>query len=374
VYFVHNRVHDIQSVADDIQRLAPDAKIVIGHGQMNPHELEEVMLKFIRREADILVATTIIESGIDIASANTMIINDADRFGLSDLHQLRGRVGRSKHRGYCYLLLPIDRGLKETAQKRLKALEQYSMLGAGFKIAMRDLEIRGAGNILGAEQSGHIAAVGYEMYCRLLEDAVHTLNNDPKPEPPSSTTVEIGIGGLIPKAYIPSDKRRLAVYRRVATATTMADLEQALKDIRDAYGMPPAALIRLVELAQLRLALSALQVRGVTIRDKDVIFFCKHRVPVAAALAARVETQSAAAATIRPLAPEQPGGLDMVYFRPPESYLEPGTLLMVLRKRLGLTPVHVAEEVESPAEAAPSVKPVGKRRPPPPRGTRAKHE
>jgi hypothetical protein len=154
----------------------------------------------------------------------------------------------------------------------------------------------------------------------------------------------------------------------------MADLEQALKDIRDAYGMPPAALIRLVELAQLRLALSALQVRGVTIRDKDVIFFCKHRVPVAAALAARVETQSAAAATIRPLAPEQPGGLDMVYFRPPESYLEPGTLLMVLRKRLGLAPVHVAEEVESPAEAAPSVKPVGKRRPPPPRGTRAKHE
>ncbi|MFN5945650.1 MAG: transcription-repair coupling factor [Phycisphaerae bacterium] len=374
VYFVHNRVHDIQSVADDIQRLAPDAKIVIGHGQMNPHELEEVMLKFIRREADILVATTIIESGIDIASANTMIINDADRFGLSDLHQLRGRVGRSKHRGYCYLLLPVDRALKETAQKRLKALEQYSMLGAGFKIAMRDLEIRGAGNILGAEQSGHIAAVGYEMYCRLLEDAVHTLNNDPKPEPPSSTTVEIGIGGLIPKAYIPSDKRRLAVYRRVATATTMADLEQALKDIRDAYGMPPAALIRLVELAQLRLALSALQVRGVTIRDKDVIFFCKHRVPVAAALAARVETQSAAAATIRPLAPEQPGGLDMVYFRPPESYLEPGTLLMVLRKRLGLAPVHVAEEVESAAEAAPSVKPVGKRRPPPPRGTRAKHE
>jgi transcription-repair coupling factor (superfamily II helicase) len=373
VYFVHNRVHDIKSAADDLHRLAPHARIVIGHGQMNPHELEEVMLKFIRREADILVATTIIESGIDIASANTMIINDADRFGLSDLHQLRGRVGRSKHRGYCYLLLPVDRALKETAQKRLKALEQYSMLGAGFKIAMRDLEIRGAGNILGAEQSGHIAAVGYEMYCRLLEDAVHTLNNDPKPEPPSSTTVEIGIGGLIPKAYIPSDKRRLAVYRRVATAATMTDLDQALKDIRDAYGAPPAALVRLVELAQLRLALAALNVRGVTIREKDVIFFCKHRVPVAAALAARVETQSAAAATIRPLAPEQPGGLDMVYFRPPESYLEPQTLLTVLRRRLGLPSVQTHAEEPPAPQPAPKPLPV-KRRPPPPRGTRAKHD
>ncbi|GDX99748.1 transcription-repair-coupling factor [Phycisphaerae bacterium] len=371
IYFVHNRVHDIKSVADDIHRLAPDARIVIGHGQMNPHELEEVMLKFIRREADILVATTIIESGIDIATANTMIINDADRFGLSDLHQLRGRVGRSKHRGYCYLLLPVDRALKETAQKRLKALEQYSMLGAGFKIAMRDLEIRGAGNILGSEQSGHIAAVGYEMYCRLLEDAVHTLNNDPKPEPPSSTTVEIGIGGLIPKAYIPSDKRRLAVYRRVATAGTMPDLDQALADIRDAYGMPPAALIRLVELAQLRLALSALNVRAVTIRDKDVIFFCKNRLPVAHALASRVETQSAAAATIRPLAPEQPGGLDMVYFRPPDAYLEPATLLTILRKRLGLMPVLVEPEAPAPAPAPAKQLPT-KRRPPPPPGKRTR--
>jgi transcription-repair coupling factor (superfamily II helicase) len=187
---------------------------------MEPKELEEVMLKFMRREADILVSTTIIESGIDIPTANTMIIDDADRFGLAELHQLRGRVGRSKHRAYCYLLLPADRAVKEVAQKRLKAIEQYSMLGAGFKIAMRDLEIRGAGNILGAEQSGHIAAVGYEMYCRLLDNAVHQLTNSTDEAPVAHTKVDIGLYGLLPKPYIPADQRRLEAYRRLASAAT----------------------------------------------------------------------------------------------------------------------------------------------------------
>ena len=149
VFFVHNRVHNIQSVADDVKQLVPDARIIIGHGQMPSRELERVMLAFMRREADILVSTTIIESGIDNPMANTMFINRADHFGLADLHQLRGRVGRYKHRAYCYLLLPEDRPLTEVAARRLKAIEQYSMLGAGFKIAMRDLEIRGAGNLLG---------------------------------------------------------------------------------------------------------------------------------------------------------------------------------------------------------------------------------
>ncbi len=192
VFFVHNRVHDIVSVADDVRRLAPDAKIVVGHGQMAPAELEEVMLTFMRGPssrggADILVSTTIIESGIDIPTANTIIIKDADRFGLAELHQLRGRVGRSKHRAYCYLLLPPERTVKEIARKRLKAIEQYSMLGAGFKIAMRDLEIRGAGNILGPEQSGHIAAVGYDMYCRLLEEAVKGMSGEKQPDAPGGT-------------------------------------------------------------------------------------------------------------------------------------------------------------------------------------------
>ncbi len=168
-------------MADEIQQLVPDARILIGHGQMGEGELEDVMLKFIRHEADILVCTTIIESGLDIPNANTIIINNADRFGLSELHQLRGRVGRYKHRAYCYLLLPPDRPVTPVAAKRLKAIEEYSHLGAGFKIAMRDLEIRGAGNILGPEQSGHIATVGYEMYCQLLEEATRQLKNEAKP-------------------------------------------------------------------------------------------------------------------------------------------------------------------------------------------------
>ncbi len=164
IYFVHNRVHNILEMADQIQQMVPDARILVGHGQMADGEMEDAMMKFIRHEADILVCTTIIESGLDIPNANTIIINNADRFGLSELHQLRGRVGRWKHRAYCYLLLPPDRPVTPVAGKRLKAIEEYSHLGAGFKIAMRDLEIRGAGNILGPEQSGHIAAVGYEMY------------------------------------------------------------------------------------------------------------------------------------------------------------------------------------------------------------------
>ena len=183
VYFVHNRVHNILEIADEIQQLVPDARIIVGHGQMGEGELEEVMLKFIRHEADILVCTTIIESGLDIPNANTILINNADRFGLSELHQLRGRVGRYKHRAYCYLLLPADRPVTPVAAKRLKAIEEYSHLGAGFKIAMRDLELRGAGNILGPEQSGHIATVGYEMYCQLLEEATQQLKNEAQADP-----------------------------------------------------------------------------------------------------------------------------------------------------------------------------------------------
>ena len=176
-FYVHNRVYDIEEVAEEIREIVPEAKVIVGHGQMPPRELESVMLQFVGGKADVLVSTTIIESGIDIPTANTMFIDDSDRFGLSDLHQLRGRVGRYKHRAYCTLMLPRDRFINPTARKRLHAIEQFSMLGAGFQIALRDLEIRGAGNLLGAEQSGHIAAVGYEMYCQLLEKAVNELKS-----------------------------------------------------------------------------------------------------------------------------------------------------------------------------------------------------
>ncbi len=351
VYFVHNRVFNIKSVADDIQKLAPDARIVIGHGQMPPNELEAVMLKFMRREADILVSTTIIESGIDIATANTMFINDADRFGLADLHQLRGRVGRYKHRAYCYMLLPNDRTTTEVAQKRLKAIEQYSMLGAGFKIAMRDLEIRGAGNLLGAEQSGHIAAVGYEMYCRLLDEAVRGLKSEAPPAVASATAIDIGVTGTIPKAYIPSDQRRMEAYRRIATAATIEQLGQIGEDLKAAYGEPPKPVSRLVELGELRVAAAGLGVRTISIRGQDVLFRTDSPRAVQERLVTEKEVNrprsgterksakgkdapSFPAAAVRVLPPPTGEKLHEVYLRPPANYLEPETLLRVLRKRL----------------------------------------
>ncbi|MBX3360539.1 MAG: transcription-repair coupling factor [Phycisphaeraceae bacterium] len=345
VYIVHNRVHNIRSVADDIRRLVPEARIVVGHGQMQPHELEEVMLTFMRREADILVSTTIIESGIDIPTANTMVILDADRFGLADLHQLRGRVGRYKHRAYCYLMLPVDRPVKEKAQKRLRAIEQYSMLGAGFKIAMRDLEIRGAGNLLGPEQSGHIAAVGYDTYCRLLDEAVKRLKNEKVPEPVSATSIEIGIAGVIPKPYVPSDQRRLEIYRRVASVATHEDLGRVRVDLIAAYGEPPRAVERLLDLASLRLALAVLGVRTLTIRDKDVIF----RTPEPGTLAQRLQGIQG---TVTPLPPKSTDSLAEVYYRPPPAYMEPETLLAVLRKRLCPTPAGATTQAASDDAAA----------------------
>ncbi|HZW05606.1 MAG TPA: transcription-repair coupling factor [Phycisphaerales bacterium] len=328
VFYVHNRVHDIHSVADDVQKLAPTARVVVGHGQMPPHELEEVMLKFMSRPpgADILVSTTIIESGIDIPTANTMIIEDADRFGLADLHQLRGRVGRSKHRGYCYLLLPDNRPLKEKAKQRLKALEQFSMLGAGFKIAMRDLEIRGAGNILGPEQSGHIAAVGYDMYCQLLERAVKGLKNEVVAVP-SETAVEIGVSGSIPKPYIPSDMRRLEAYRRIALAGNAEELEKVRADLVAAYGDLPEQTGRLLQLAQLRTGARAAGVRLIFIRDPDVIF----RTSDPAATAARL---SGAPGKVTVLPPTSQGQLAEVYFRPDSpAMLQGPSLLTILNRR-----------------------------------------
>ncbi|MEL6328545.1 MAG: transcription-repair coupling factor [Planctomycetota bacterium] len=338
VYYIHNRVHDIRTVADDVQKLAPDAKIVVGHGQMQPAELESVMLRFMRREADILVATTIVESGIDNPTANTIVIDDADRFGLADLHQLRGRVGRYKHRAYCYLLLPPDRPVKEVAQKRLKALEEYSMLGAGFKIAMRDLEIRGAGNLLGAEQSGHIALVGYEMYCQLLERAVQDLSRAPDDKPVSQTTLDLGIVAAIPRPYIPSDARRLEAYRRVATAASEQALEQARADLTSAYGEPPAAVERLLDLARLRVALNDLSVRALAVRDPDVVFLSPAPQRVAEAL--KTDRDANAVRVIEAELAQTNAGRDAgepmaeVYFRPPPSYLERDSLLRVLLARL----------------------------------------
>jgi transcription-repair coupling factor (superfamily II helicase) len=324
VYFVHNRVHNLQTIADDLRRLAPDARIVIGHGQMPPKLLEEVMLQFMRREADILVSTTIIESGIDIPTANTMFINQADHFGLAELHQLRGRVGRYKHRAYCYMLLPPDRTVNEVATKRLKAIENYSMLGAGFKIAMRDLEIRGAGNLLGAEQSGHIAAVGYEMYCVLLEQETKKLRNEPIIEA-SKCHLELPApspGRSIPKRYIASDKHRMEAYRRLTRVDTLAQLDAVVEDLTDAYGKPPAAAQHFIDAMEIRVAASTHRIDKIQLEGPDLIFTTRKPQAVEALFRG---------------APGRATVLDetTLYFRPPANYLDdPATLMAVLRKLL----------------------------------------
>jgi transcription-repair coupling factor (superfamily II helicase) len=262
VYFVHNRVHNIHEIADRLQQIVPEARIAIGHGQMAEHELEQAMVRFLHREADILVSTTIIESGLDIPNVNTIFINQADNYGLADLHQLRGRVGRYKHRAYAYLLLDSERSITPTASRRLKAIEEFTELGAGFKIAMRDLEIRGAGNILGTQQSGHIAAVGYELYCELLENAVRRLKNQPL-RTPLEVTLDLPWPAVLPRDYVPGQKLKIEVYRRLARLRRPERLEDFRQELRDRFGPPPEAVEWLLRLAELRLLAARWQVATV---------------------------------------------------------------------------------------------------------------
>lgn len=268
VYFVHNRVHNIKEVAGELKRIVPEARIEICHGQMNEHELEQAMVRFVKREADILVATTIIESGLDIPNVNTIFINQADNYGLADLHQLRGRVGRYKHRAYAYLVLD-GKPLSPTASRRLKAIEEFTELGAGFKIAMRDLEIRGAGNILGTQQSGHIAAVGYELYCQLLENTVRKLKNMPL-RTPLEVTVDLPWPAFLPREYVPGQKQRIEVYRRLARIRKHDRLDDFRQELRDRYGAWPESVEWLLRLAELRLLASRWQVASVHLEGKGL--------------------------------------------------------------------------------------------------------
>ncbi len=262
VYFVHNRVHNIHELADRLRSLVPEARFVVAHGQMNEHELEQAMLQFVRRDADVLVATTIIESGLDIPNANTIFINQADNYGLADLHQLRGRVGRYKHRAYAYLLLDSERSVTPNAARRLKAIEEFTELGAGFKIALRDLEIRGAGNILGNQQSGHIAAVGYEMYCQLLENAVRQLRNQPL-RTPLETTVDLPWRAFLPRDYVQGQRQRIEVYRRLARIRRIERLDDFRQELRDRFGPIPEPAEWMLRLAHLRLLAARWQIATV---------------------------------------------------------------------------------------------------------------
>jgi transcription-repair coupling factor (superfamily II helicase) len=252
IYFVHNRVHNIEEIQKKLNQIVPEAKIAIVHGQMPESQLERGMMRFVRREVDILLATTIIESGLDIPNANTMFINEADNYGLADLHQLRGRVGRYRHRAYCYLLLDGTKQVTGAAAKRLKAMEEFTSLGAGFKIALRDLEIRGAGNILGTEQSGHIAAVGYELYCQLLENAVRLMKKEPL-RTPVEVNVDLPIEAFLPRDYVAGQKLRIEVYRRLTRVKTLARLEEFHEELRDRFGPIPAIAEWLLRLQELRI-------------------------------------------------------------------------------------------------------------------------
>jgi transcription-repair coupling factor (superfamily II helicase) len=271
VYFVHNRVQNIHEIADKVRVLVPEAKVVVGHGQMDAHQLEKAMIGFVRKEADILVATTIIESGLDIPNANTIFIDDADIYGLADLHQLRGRVGRSKPRAYAYFIVNPLKLLNPTAQRRLKAIEEFTELGAGFKIAMRDLEIRGAGNILGAEQSGHIAAIGYELYCQLLENAVRALKQQP-PRVAVEVNVDLPWPAYLPRDYVQGQKLRIEVYRRLARLRDPAKLVDFRAELRDRYGPHPEPVEWLLRTTEIRLLCVKWQIASVHRDNRDLIF------------------------------------------------------------------------------------------------------
>jgi transcription-repair coupling factor (superfamily II helicase) len=269
VYFVHNRVDSIWEIAAKLQELVPRARVIVGHGQMSEGELEKVMLNFMHHKSDILVSTTIIENGLDIPLCNTILINRADRLGLSELYQLRGRVGRSDRRAYAYLLLPAEIELTPVARRRLAALKEFSDLGAGFKIAALDLELRGAGNLLGGEQSGHIEAIGFELYTQMLDRAVREMKGEATPDE-AETQLNLGLNIRIPAEYIPEENQRLRMYKRIAGVETESQLSDVRAELQDRYGEPPPAVRNLLEYATLKLLAVRVGATGIE-RKRDLV-------------------------------------------------------------------------------------------------------
>jgi len=269
IYFLHNRVETIYEIAAKIQELAPKARVVVGHGQMPESQLEKVMLKFMRHEADVLVATTIVENGLDIPRCNTILINRADRLGLSELYQLRGRVGRSNRRAYAYLLVPPEQELSPLARRRLAALKEFSDLGSGFKLAALDLELRGAGTLLGGRQSGHVDSVGFELYTTMLERSVRELKGEAAPER-AEAQLNLGLNVRIPEEYVAEENQRLRMYKRVAAVESEDQLADVRQELQDRYGAPPAPVLHLLEYAALRLVCRRLGVAAIERRRDSV--------------------------------------------------------------------------------------------------------
>ena len=270
VYYVFNRVGGIEEIANMVSRLVPEANVAIGHGQMNERTLEKIMYDFISGEIDVLVSTTIIETGLDISNVNTMIIDDADRLGLSQLYQLRGRVGRSNRTAYAFLMYRRDKMLKEVAEKRLHAIKEFTELGSGYKIAMRDLEIRGAGNLLGAEQSGHMEAIGYDLYCKMLNEAVKSIKGEDYNEESFETTVDMDMDAFIPATYIKNEIQKLDIYKRIAGIENEEELMDMQEELLDRYGDLPHSVNNLLNIALIKSMCNSVFIQSLIHKDYDV--------------------------------------------------------------------------------------------------------
>ncbi len=271
VYYVYNKVKDIDEIAARIQKLVPEANVAYAHGQMREHKLENIMLDFINGEIDVLVSTTIIETGLDIPNANTMIIHDADRLGLAQMYQLRGRVGRSNRMAYAFLLYRRDKQLQEVAEKRLSAIREFTDLGSGFKIAMRDLEIRGAGNLLGEQQHGHMEAVGYDLYCKMLNEAVKHLKGELEEEP-YTTTLDVDVDAFIPASYIANENQKLDIYKRISAIESEEEKEDMLEELTDRFGDVPKKVQQLLEVALLKALANSAYVTAVEQKGEKIKF------------------------------------------------------------------------------------------------------
>jgi transcription-repair coupling factor (superfamily II helicase) len=271
VFYIHNRVKSIDAAASKLQELIPEARIVVAHGQMNEHALEQIILDFWEKKFDVLVSTTIVESGLDIPNANTLIVERADMFGLSQLHQLRGRVGRGRERAYSYFLHPADKPLNETAHERLNTIAQHTDLGAGIQVAMKDLEIRGSGNLLGGEQSGQIAEVGFDLYVRLVGEALSEFKGEVETTV-SDLKIEMPLDAHIPHNYVPAERLRLEMYKRIADAHSATDLAAVKSELEDRYGKIPIQVQNLLEVAEIRMAAHPLGMKEMVAAGPSVRF------------------------------------------------------------------------------------------------------
>jgi transcription-repair coupling factor (superfamily II helicase) len=267
VFFVHNRIETIDAVGQHIQRIAPGASLAVAHGQQKERDLELIMRRFVAGEVRILVSTMIVESGLDVPNANTMFVNRADRFGLAQLYQLRGRVGRSHRRAYCYLMVPES--IDEEAERRLKVLEHHTELGSGYRIALRDMEMRGAGNLLGPEQSGHVQAVGFDMYLRMLDEAVQALSRAPGERLPHYADITVDAAALLPDEYVASSEAKLDLYRRLSRVRSADDIEELRQEMRDRFGPIPQPASNLLNIAVLRVVGGELGIEGVLVRGSE---------------------------------------------------------------------------------------------------------